>query len=59
MKIFQDITTLKKELSQEIMENSRDMKKFYTLNTEERSNVLGRIAIHNSLKELEKGNEEL
>ncbi|KXL54466.1 hypothetical protein CLNEO_05720 [Anaerotignum neopropionicum] len=58
MKIFQDISTLRPELVQEIAHNDADMKRFYTLTTEERSDILGRIALHNSLAELEKANGE-
>lgn len=58
MKLFQDITTLPQELTQEILENSRDMKRFYTLTTEEREDVLGRIRTHNSLKEIEQSKKD-
>lgn len=58
MKIFQDITTLRPELVKEITHNDSDMKRFYTLTTEERADVLGRISEHNSLDELEKANGE-
>jgi hypothetical protein len=58
MKIFQDITTLRPELVKEITHNDADMKRFYTLTTEERADVLGRISEHNSLHELEKANDE-
>jgi len=58
MKIFQDISTLRPELQKEIAHNSSDMKRFYTLTTEARSDVLGRINMHNSLAELENANGE-
>lgn len=58
MKFFQDISTLRSTLAQEIVHNSSDMKRFYTLTTEERSDILGRISEHNSLNELEKANGE-
>lgn len=58
MKIFQDISTLKPELANEIAHNDSDMKRFYTLTTEERQDILGRISEHNSLRELEKANGE-
>ncbi|WMI81398.1 hypothetical protein [Anaerotignum sp. MB30-C6] len=58
MKIFQDISTLRPELAKEIAHNSSDMKRFYTLTTEERADILGRINEHNSLDELEKANGE-
>ncbi|WP_352399579.1 hypothetical protein [Anaerotignum sp.] len=58
MKIFQDISTLRPELAKEIAHNSSDMKRFYTLTTEERADILGRISMHNSIKELENANEE-
>jgi len=58
MKIFQDISTLKPELAKEIAHNDSDMKRFYTLTTEERQDILGRISEHNSLRELEKANGE-
>lgn len=58
MKIFQDISTLRPELQKEIAHNSSDMKRFYTLTTEERQDVLGRINNHNSLKELDIANHE-
>lgn len=58
MKIFQDISTLKPELAKEIAHNHSDMKRFYTLTTEERQDVLGRISQNNSLQELEKANGE-
>ncbi|WP_313526770.1 hypothetical protein [Anaerotignum sp.] len=58
MKIFQDISTLRPELAKEIVHNSSDMKRFYTLTTEERADVLGRISMHNSIEELENANDD-
>lgn len=58
MKIFQDISTLRPELAKQITHNASDMKRFYTLTTEERADVLGRINMQNSLDELEKANGE-
>ena len=58
MKFFQDITTLTPELQKEIAHNGSDMKRFYTLTTEERADILGRISEHNSLHELEQANGE-
>ena len=43
---------LPKTLEQEILHNSKDMNQFYTLTTEERDDVLERICLHNSSKEL-------
>lgn len=54
MKIFQDISTLPPALQKEITHNSADMNRFYTLTTQARADVLGRICTHNSISELEK-----
>ncbi len=58
MKFFQDISTLTPELQMEIAHNSSDMQRFYTLTTEERADILGRISRHNSMHELENANRE-
>lgn len=58
MKIYKDISTLPRALQDEILENSRDMRRFYTLTTDERDNVLGRISMHNSMKELEQATKK-
>ena len=56
MNVFQDVSTLRPQLAKEIVHNSEDMKRFYTLTTEAREDVLGRISEHNSIQELVKAN---
>ena len=55
MKWFRKMNTLPQEEQQLILHNGRDMRRFYTLSTEERQNVLGRISLSNSPEELELG----
>lgn len=49
------MNTLPQEEQQLILHNGRDMRRFYTLSTEERQNVLDRISLSNSPEELELG----
>ncbi len=55
MKWFRKMNTLPQEEQQLILHNGRDMRRFYTLSTEERQNVLDRISLSNSPEELELG----
>ena len=55
MKWFHKMNTLPQEEQQLILHNGRDMRRFYTLSTEERQNVLDRISLSNSPEELELG----
>ena len=55
MKWFRTMNTLPQEEQQLILHNGRDMRRFYTLSTEERQNVLDRISLSNSPEELELG----
>ena len=55
MKWFRKMNTLPQEEQQLILYNGRDMRRFYTLSTEERQNVLDRISLSNSPEELELG----
>ena len=55
MKWFRKMNTLPQEDQQLILHNGRDMRRFYTLSTEERQNVLDRISLSNSPEELELG----
>ena len=55
MKWFRKMNTLPQEEQQLILHNVRDMRRFYTLSTEERQNVLDRISLSNSPEELELG----
>ncbi len=50
MDIWKDINTLDPRLQKEIIHNGADMKRFYTLSTEERQDVLNRIAGQNTSK---------
>ena len=55
MKWFRKMNTLPQEEQQLILHNGRDVRRFYTLSTEERQNVLDRISLSNSPEELELG----
>ena len=55
MKWFRKMNTLPQEEQQLILHNGRDMRRFYTLSTEERQNVLDRISLSNSPEQLELG----
>ena len=55
MKWFRKMNTLPQEEQQLILHTGRDMRRFYTLSTEERQNVLDRISLSNSPEELELG----
>lgn len=55
MKWFRKMNTLPQEEQQLILHNGRDMRRFYTLSTEERQNVLDRISLSKSPEELELG----
>ena len=55
MKWFRKMNTLPQEEQQLILHNGRDMRRFYTLSTEDRQNVLDRLSLSNSPEELELG----